>query len=261
MLAAASVNSNALAAADTLTDESPVPAAPVIEAPEAQTAPLPEPAAPEPIEPFEVDFEMRYGLFRGDLRLNLKRDEGTNLYSYEVVTRARGMARMVRPDAATESSRFALTATGLQPLQYRLDSGDDDNEDNDSDVRFDWEAGIAHSVYEGTAKELPVEPGVLDRVTADIATIVALRAGREPGGYDMVHRNDIKRYEYRLLGEEQIEVPAGTFDTLKYMRQRPGSSRSILVWYAVDENFLPVRIDQQKNGKTSISTVATELRH
>jgi len=129
------------------------------------------------------------------------------------------------------------------------------------DVRFDWDAGIAHSIYEDEAIELPIEPGILDRLTADIATIVALRSGAEPGGYDLVHRNAIRRYEFRRLGEERIEVPAGTFDTIKYARQRPGSSRTVLVWYSADENFLPVRIEQQKNGKTKISTVATSLSH
>jgi hypothetical protein len=210
------------------------------------------------LESFHLDFEARYGILRGDITLDLETTDEPGLYHYEIVTRARGLARLVRSGTGRESSRFRYSIDGFQPVHYVREDGTDDS-DNDSDIRFDWSEKIAHSVYEGEAKDIPIHTGMLDRLAADIIVINELRAGRNPTGYDIVDRNSVRRYEFTELGEEQMEVPAGTFDTVKYRRQRPGSSRSTLIWYAKDHNFLPIRIEQQKRGKTAITMVAMNI--
>jgi hypothetical protein len=101
---------------------------------------------------------------------------------------------------------------------------------------------------------------MLDRLTADIAMIQKLRNGETPTGFDLVDRNEIRRYEYTLQGEETIKVPAGTFQTVKYLRNRPGSSRATLIWFAPGMDYLPVKIAQLKRGKSVIEMFATLLQ-
>jgi len=210
------------------------------------------------LDGFNLDFEARYGILRGDIRLDLKTTDEAGIYHYEIVTQARGLAKLARAGTGSESSLFKYSEHGFQPVQYIREDGTDDV-DNDSDIRFDWSENIAHSVYEGEPKDIPIAPGMLDRLAADIIVINELRAGRTPGGYDIVDRNSVRRYEFTKLGDEEMEVPAGTFDTVKYRRQRPDSTRSTLIWYAKDHNYLPVRIEQQKRGETKITMVAMNL--
>ena len=89
---------------------------------------------------------------------------------------------------------------------------------------------------------------MLDRLTADVVVIHALRNDIEPGSYQITDRNSVRVYEFTPQGSEKVSVAAGEFDTVIYKRQRPGSSRAALIWYAVDADFLPVKIEQFKRG-------------
>lgn len=208
------------------------------------------------LDGFYIEYDIRYMGLRAEATLQLKPADTDGEYFYEVRSRARGLARLLRSSEARESTRFRLTETGIEPLRYSLDDGGDADENN-TVITFDWEAGTAASVYEQEPADIQLEPGVQDRLSADIAVILDLRSGREPGRYAIAEKNQIRQADYTDLGEEQAEVPAGTFDTRKFRRQRPGSSRSTLIWYAADAAWLPVRIEQQKDGKTNVTMVAT----
>ena len=125
-----------------------------------------------------------------------------------------------------------------------------DQPTRDSHVDFDWPAGIATSLHDGERRQLTIKAGILDRLSADLAAILDLRQGKVLEGYDMVYRNEIRRYEFRFGGEEAIVTPAGTFSTLRYLRQRPGSRRSTIIWFAPELCYQPVKVEQQRDGKT-----------
>ena len=180
-------------------------------------------------------------------------------YRYEVVTKARGMAKLVRSGTGIERSVFRLTADGLRPQSYHLDDGTAKLE-NDADIEFDWDNNVAHSVYVGEPMRIDLSPGILDRLTGDVAAIYALRNGTEPGQQQITDGESIDTIEFTPQGREKISVPAGTFECVKYLRQRPGSSRAAMIWYAVDAGYLPAKIEHLKRGKTNITMVAIRLQ-
>lgn len=228
----------------------------------AALAATPSHAADEPaaaiLNGFHTVYELRYSALRADATVDLKPGDIPNEYLYSVTTKTRGIARLLRPGAASEIARFRYDENGFQPLSYHLDDGVAKAE-NDSDIQFNWQTGIATATHEIETVELPITAGMLDRLTADIAAIQKLRNGEPLTGFDLVDRNEIRRYEYTLQGEETIKVPAGTFKTVKYLRNRPGSSRATLIWFAPDIAYLPVKITQLKRGKSVIEMLATLL--
>jgi Protein of unknown function (DUF3108) len=217
-------------------------------------------AAPAPtiLNGFHTVYELRYAALRGDATIALQATDVPNEYLYSVTTRTRGIARLLRPGTASEIARFRYDENGFRPLSYRLDDGIAKAE-NDSTIQFNWQTGIATSTHGTETVELPIRAGMLDRLTADIAAIQTLRKGEPLTGFDLVDRNEIRRYEYTLQGEETIRVPAGTFRTVKYMRRRPGSSRATLIWFAPDREYLPVKMTQLKRGESVIEMFATVL--
>jgi hypothetical protein len=49
-----------------------------------------------------------------------------------------------------------------------------------------------------------------------------------------------------VVGEETLELPAGTFDTVKITKLRSNKKRETYIWCAPALNYLPVRIWQRE---------------
>ena len=193
------------------------------------------------IQGFHTVYELRYAGLRADATIDLKHTDTPGEYRYSVTTKTRGLARLLRSGTANEVATFIYDDNGFRPLSYHLDDGVA-KEENDSDIQFDWGNGTALCRHDAQTVELQIDAGMLDRLTADIAAIQALRDGQPLSGFDLVDRNEIRRYEFTLQGEETVKVPAGT-----------------LIWFAPDADYLPVKFAQLKRGKSVVEMFATVL--
>ena len=211
------------------------------------------------LAPFHAEYELSYAIFSADVSFDLRRDDTPGHYVYKVTTKARGLAKAILRRKAIEKSHFSISDEHILPARYQLDDGLGGVE-NKTYITFVWGAGKAYSQHEGADLTIPIEAGTLDRLSADINVIMSLRAGNEPGSYPILDGEDIDIYEFKRVGEERLKVPAGTFNTVKFRRQRRGSSRSTLIWFAPEQDYLPVRIDQQKDGETSVTMTALLLQ-
>jgi hypothetical protein len=212
----------------------------------------------EQLVPFSIDYKISFSGLGGIASLALKRGKMPNEYEYRVESQAKGLAKILQSGAATESSLFAMTAAGMRPSRYDYDEGTGKVQDN-STVRFNWAARSADSIHEGEPATLNLSPDVRDRLSADLETILELRAGETPDTQVIAYRNSIRRYDLYPRGEETIETPAGTYETVKYLRQREGSKRSTMIWFAIDAGYLPVRIAQMKNNKINVTMEAVSI--
>ena len=211
------------------------------------------------LEEFQVHLIARYLGFSADVWTELAATENADEYVYEVTTKARGLAKLVRSGTASEKSIFTLTDIGFRPISYHLDDGAKKAE-NDTDITFDWDAGMAHSVYKEEAKDFELTAGMLDRLTADIAAMQKLRSATEPGSYTLIHRNSIREYGYTSEGTDNISVEAGEFATVKYKYQRPESTRHTIIWFAPELGFIPVKAEQFKRGKSQVTMEAVSIQ-
>ena len=217
-----------------------------------------KPVDAAPFAGFRIDYSARYSAFTLDASLELKKTSMADTYTYEVTTKAHGLAKLFQSGTARERSEFILSKQSLRPILYTYNDGSG-KEENRSRIVFDWPNGTARSVHESVSAELLLETGIHDRLSADLNSIIQLRNGQVPKEQVIAYRNSIRRYNMTALGKETIEVPAGTFVTEKFLRQRTNSKRSTLIWFAKDADYLPVRIEQQKNGTTNVAMVATNI--
>jgi hypothetical protein len=74
-----------------------------------------------------------------------------------------------------------------------------------------------------------------------------------PRNYALADEDAIKLYSYVRNGREAVNAPSGTVDAEVFVQQREGSSRRLLLWAAPELSFLPVRMEQQKDGQTDTS--------
>ena len=202
----------------------------------------------QPLPEFTATYQVRAMGLRGQADMRLSYEADTNIYLYESRTQAHGIAKLIRRHPVIETTRFNIDQGRIRPLEYALDDGSKKGERN-ARVDFDWSAGLARSIYKGESREIELEAGMQDRMSLQLSIMQDLRTGDAPSVYTLAERNDLKRYEYTFSGEEEIEVPAGRFATIKYRRQREGSSRSSIIWFAPELCQLPVQVEQLRKGK------------
>lgn len=218
----------------------------------------PGPAASAP-EPFVAEYDVRFAGLRGEATMTLAEEAADDRMSFESRTRARGIARLARPNDAVERSVFKLDGGSYRPIHFESQDGSRSNKDGNV-IEFDWEEDRALSTHEGTVIEKELEAGVLDRQLMQLVMMQDLAAGVEQADYTVIDGDQLKVYRSKVIGTERVEVPAGTFETTKVERARPGSSRSSLLWCAPQLDYLPVRLQQLKEGKARITMELVSFR-
>jgi hypothetical protein len=95
---------------------------------------------------------------------------------------------------------------------------------------------------------LPLQPGLLDGMSIQVAMINALLAGHPPTRFLMIDKTKIKDYLYTEEGTATIQTALGPYRTIIYRSGRPGSEDGTWFWCAPDLRFIPVKVER-RNGK------------
>jgi len=209
---------------------------------------------------YDATYRVEYkGIYAGDALFNLRFDTASQHYIFESRTRARGLAKLIPGGPAVERSEFSLQNGRIVPLRYALDDGTRKAERSQK-VEFDWQRGVAVSSYGDATAEVPVKPGTLDRMTLQTAVMRDMALPDGPTEYLLVDRNELKRYRYEFEGTTNSETALGALLTKRYRQVRDGgSSRQLLIWVAPSLAYMPVRMEQQRNGTTQTIFTLEEL--
>ncbi|MBT8135890.1 MAG: DUF3108 domain-containing protein [Gammaproteobacteria bacterium] len=199
------------------------------------------------LTPYTAHYSASFSGLRGEMTMALS-DSGEGHYVLESRTLARGLARLARPRDMVDRSEFTLDAGQLRPVSFVAEDGTRRNKRGNT-IDFDWNNQSAVTEYRGETRAIGLTDGLLDRQLLQIAMTNDLANGVTEKNYNVVDRLDKKVYRIQVTGEERVEVEAGSFNTVRVERQRPGSSRASVLWCAPELNYLPVKMEQLKDGK------------
>ncbi|MBT8131022.1 MAG: DUF3108 domain-containing protein [Gammaproteobacteria bacterium] len=199
------------------------------------------------ISPFTAEYDVQFSGLSGEATTVL-RQNNDGAFVFENRTRAKGLARLVRPRDVVERSEFEIEMAVVRPVSFDSEDGTRRNKKGTS-IDFDWSGMTASSEYEGETHSLELKEGMLDRQLVLIAMMADLANGITKNQYTVIDRNGTKTYEMSVVGRETVDVPAGSFETVKIVRGRSGSSRSSVIWCAPDLGFVTVKMEQLKDNK------------
>ena len=215
-------------------------------------------AEPGAIVEYTAEYEVRNdGRHVANAEFRVARIDSGN-FVFTSSARARGLLRLVRPDPAVEHSEFRLGDDGIVPKSFRYEDGSRKGEDNFT-VEFDRGAGEVRVTGPAGNLTEALERGLLDRGSLQVALMRDLAACRLPGPYRYVDDNGIREYRYERLEDLATETGIGTLDTVRFAQRREGSSRETILWLAPELGFLPVRIEQIRNGELATSFALENL--
>jgi len=206
--------------------------------------PLMNPARADELRPFAASYAwIWHGMTVAVTRLKLEKTGDT--WSYTSRSEPRGIGKLLSQRPKTRSV-LRVTDAGVEPLSYRGDDGTSSTK-RAIDIGYDWEQHKVTGVYEQTAVDLPLAPGLQDESSVQVALMVELIAGRPPAHFSLVDRNEVREYRYVREGEETLRTPLGDIATVVYRSQRANSPHVNRYWCAPDRGYIPVRV-QQKRG-------------
>ena len=229
------------------------PAAAPVSTPAA--APEPEPAVAPPAPRLPPRGMIRYRVDRGDsnFEIGFAQHEWTiaeGHYRLTSVAETTGLVWLFKSVRIEMESRGLISPAGLQPQHFAVRR---DGQPTREKVDFDWSA-MTVSVADHGAQ--PLDAGAQDLLSFNYQ--LGFLAHPEEG--DTLPIATGKKYEiYRLevLGDEEVELPAGPMRTLHL--RTPGTNSTEL-WLAYDYLLLPVKIRYVDGQGDSFVQVATKIR-
>ncbi|AHZ72329.1 hypothetical protein OU5_5250 [Pseudomonas mandelii JR-1] len=151
----------------------------------------------------------------------------------------------------TEESTLTLDKDTLLPQSYHFERGGL-GKAKKADLDFDWTNKMVTGTDRGDAVKIPLNRGMVDKSTYQLALQHDVAAGKKSMSYQVVDDGEVDTYDFRVLGSEKVDTKAGRIDAIKVERVRdPTQSKRITVlWFAKDWDYLLVRLQQvETDGK------------
>jgi len=209
-------------------------------------------------QPYTARFELtRNGSPIGELvqQLTISPD-GTVVYSS--ITTPKGVLAWLL--AGTVDERTVLERAGgrLRPLSYRherLGVGPD----RIVEIAFDWVRQRVRNVIDGDHWLMQISPDTFDKHALLLAVTEDLADGDLRGTYAVADGGKLKQYRFLSAGTEEIDTPAGRFETVVVQRRRGNKKTGTDFWHAPALGYLPVRVERRLEDGDRYLLVLQEL--
>jgi hypothetical protein len=201
------------------------------------------------IATYTATYRVEYkGKEAGTAEFSVRELEERDLYEFSSTIVAKGLLKLARPKPAVERSHFRANAAGIRPVEFWYEDGSRSGEDN-LHMAFDWNRRVATVTGAGARRELALPEAALDRGSLQVALMRDLAATGSVRAYALADEDSVAEYAYTDNGTAMITTGAGAFDARVLTQQRAGSSRTTWLWVAPQLKFLPVRIEQRRDGE------------
>lgn len=211
-------------------------------------SPLLNAASSLSIAPFQARYEVyASGFSVGEAVITLTAS-GSGIYQMSSDVRPNGLAAILASGRIHEQVSGKIHNGAIQPSQYerQLDAG---RKSSHMQLHFDWAAAQVQARSDSEQAMLPLSPGIVDPLSLQLLVMQDLKHGQIPKQYSLVDKTEIKTYQIRNQGEEVLDTPLGPLRTIRILQYSPGKTRMTTFWVAPEQQYLLVRIAQEKKGK------------
>jgi hypothetical protein len=101
---------------------------------------------------------------------------------------------------------------------------------------------------------MSIPEGTLDKLSTQLGMMQGLARNRTDFSFDVADGGTLKKFRYRVTGEETLKVPAGTYRTVRVEKLSDDDRRQTLAWCAPRLSFLPVRIWRRETDDTEYTS-------
>jgi len=202
----------------------------------------------EIMQPFEVEYDVGNNLISaGNAKLSLRQigDE----WIYSLTTLPSGIFKLTGRGSIQELS--VLEYSDNQLFTKRYSYRQDEEAKRSIDAWFDWEKNEVTLRMRGEQSMKKIEKRILDRLSATLSVRAQLRAGFDEIDIQVFDGGEVKSLVFKNEGTETVNTRLGKQQTIRVKSyNRDGSrKRQTTTWFATELNYVPVKIEQHKQGK------------
>ena len=193
----------------------------------------------------------------GVLATQLKKNG--DVYSFELITEPTGFWKVITKGSVIERSRFVIENDQLKTYDYHL-IDTIRKKSRESESEFNWSTSKITGYYKDREIDIPLEGKTLSRIVLQLQIMHDQEKQIASTDYLILDKDALKKIT--VFPEEFItetSVPFGKFQTIKISHQSENSERLNSLWLAPELNFIPIKISQSINGKTSFEANLTQL--
>jgi hypothetical protein len=212
----------------------------LLELPALQAASLPS---------FTATFQiMRDSLRLGTNEVALTVEENGD-YRYESHTWPSGWISWLLKEDLRELSRGIMDPAGIRPLFY-LYQRSGRRTTRTAELTFDWKTSTVVNNVDDSRWEMSIPAGTLDKLSTQLGIMSELQNGATGKTFAVADGGKLKQYAFQAIGTETVELPAGSFETVKLHRVGDSSQKQTYIWCAPELHYLPVRILQRNEDQS-----------
>lgn len=206
-------------------------------------------------------FTATYKVLRGGSPLGVAtislHDDGNGQWTYRKDVEGTGGLAAMLGASMHETSRFRWKGDLPEALSYdyELNTGIKNKQRH---LRVDWSTNQVHVDGSKGTETYPAEPGIVERNTLPLALGVALQTGKQHVALAVAVRQEVQTQQFKVIGKETVNVPAGRFDAERV--DRTDADRDFSAWYAPERYPLPVKLSQHEGGDLVMELVSYQAQ-
>jgi len=211
----------------------------------------------ESIPSFSAAYDVRYGLLRGTMTLELTQNEAG--YSYETSLRPAGLVSWFKRGVISERTTLLNIDGAIQPLDY-FSTDTIANPVRETTYTFDRQSSRVTGIYKSQQIDVPMRDSGHNRISVHVGLMLALQSDAEISDYSVFDRGRWKDYQFEVIADQRVKTALGTFDTVEVRYSSPGKDKSWSVHFAPAFDYHPVMLVYRKGGKVKSRAQLTDYR-
>ena len=192
-----------------------------------------------------AEYEVKISFITGILNTELKKDAKN--YTARHILEPTELSRVISRGILDITSTFQIVSGNVKPIYFK--AIDTIRNKPNINLNFNWEAFIVEGSIGKESVKLQFKDVIHDNVSIQYELMSDLLSGTIKKQYRLFDTNKLKILNITQIEEKQITTIAGDFKTIGIQHQKEGSSQITTLWCAEELDYLPVLIEQHRNGK------------
>ena len=202
----------------------------------------------------------KYNLHKGDIQFGVSEQtlvkEGLD-YRFTIKNNSAGIFKL-KKDNRLETTKYIKNNGVIKPISYKYVREKKDSI-NVIETFFDLDNKYAYTVNNNEKYEHAKIPYSFDRLSVQIDFQDKMKSGIFEHEYSIIDKGRVRKYSFILHSDDVIETIFGQTNTIVIKKLIENNKRSTLTWYAVDYNYIPVKVEQYRKKSLKFTATLNEI--